>query len=409
MSGIERDNEDLIERLLDTAARLKSGSESSSISPHLVQLVHDYQSSRAQLDRTYASLIRLLLEQAESGANFPPTPGEKTLRAGDALASPARYVDEAESDSIYPSLPETSMSVELSRPERRINTSYRLHLDRKRDEIEKLQETLAKGIREAIVQNRDFGALLKVELSALRQAQKEEDVRALHRILIDGLEELINNQRLLETKLNRTGDYLNLVKADGEQLRSELQKVRLLSLTDEFTGLPNRRAFMRHLQEEIGRVQRYGTPLALALLDLDHFKSVNDTYGHKGGDEVLRCYATEILSVLRRHDLVARYGGEEFAVMLPNTVENGAFAAINKARQRAQEVRCQIGDDTIPLPTFSAGIAMYRDGESPNDLIERADRALYAAKRLGRNRIEFALDVLTPDSPDVGVEPKETV
>lgn len=405
MNGDERDSSELINRAIETTAELKSIPDAAAVQDQLAQLANEYKSSRSQLDRTYEQLMHLLLDvvgrdpSAANTLDTPLAPSNDTIRA----VSPAvlRAAD-FESDSIYPAEPESSQ------PERRINTSYRLHLDRKRDEIEKLQEMLAQGIREAIVQNRDFGALLKVELSALRHAQKEEDVRALHRTLIDGLEELINSQRLLETKLNRTGDYLSLVKADGEHLRSELQKVRLLSLTDEFTGLPNRRAFMRNLQEEIGRVQRYGAPLALALIDLDEFKRINDTHGHNGGDEVLRCYAAEVLSVLRRHDVVARYGGEEFAVMLPNTLENGAFAAINKARQRSQEVHCDIGGKAIPLPSFSAGIAMYREGESPTDLIERADRALYAAKSLGRNRIEMALDTAAAP-PAVSAEPQETV
>ncbi len=200
---------------------------------------------------------------------------------------------------------------------------------------------------------------------------------------------------------------MNLIKADSQRLRDELHKVRLLSLTDEFTGLPNRRAFMRRLQDEIGRAQRYGTPLALTLIDLDEFKSVNDSHGHSAGDEVLRCYASQVLTILRHHDMVARYGGEEFAVMLPNTSEIGAVAAVDKARQRTQDIYCQVGDKTLKLPTFSAGVAMYQAGESPMDLIERADRALYVAKSQGRNRVTVAPSPPIVE-PAVVSEPQET-
>ena len=284
--------------------------------------------------------------------------------------------------------------------ERRVHSAYRLHLDRKRDEIEKLQETLAKSVTEAVQQNREFGALLQIELRALQQAEGAAEVEQLRQILIGGIGELIQGQRQLGQKLHRTGDYLKLIKSDSQRLRDELNKVRLLSLTDEFTGLPNRRAFMRRLQDEISRAQRYGIPLAMALIDLDEFKAINDAFGHAGGDEVLRAYANQVLTVLRHHDLVARYGGEEFAVLLPNTAQEGAVSAMAKVRERAQATHCAVEGRKIPMPTFSAGVTLYVPGEAPNVLIERADRALYRAKRSGRDRVEIELGPPPSDSED---------
>jgi diguanylate cyclase (GGDEF)-like protein len=171
--------------------------------------------------------------------------------------------------------------------------------------------------------------------------------------------------------------------------------VRLLSLTDEFTGLPNRRAFMRRLDDEIGRSQRYATPLALVMIDLDGFKMVNDTRGHAAGDEVLRCYANDVLSVFRHHDMVARYGGEEFSVLLPNTASEDAMSAMRKVQGRVASILCEYEGRKLTLPTFSAGLTLYVPGESPAALIERADRALYSAKRRGRNRVE--VDFVVPE------------
>jgi diguanylate cyclase (GGDEF)-like protein len=127
-------------------------------------------------------------------------------------------------------------------------------------------------------------------------------------------------------------------------------------------------------------------------MDLDHFKNINDLRGHAAGDDVLRSYAKEILSIFRHHDLVARYGGEEFAVLLPNTTQDGVVAALNKVRRRVEEVAMLKGGDTTQLPTFSAGVAEFRPGETPSSLIERADSALYEAKRKGRNCTEISND-----------------
>ena len=282
--------------------------------------------------------------------------------------------------------------------ERRVDAAYRQHLDQQRSEIEKLQQTLARTVTDAITQNREFGALLQIELRALQQANGDKEVEQLRQILVGGLEELIQGQNSLEAKLHKTGGYLRLIKADSERLHEELNKVRLLSLTDEFTGLPNRRAFMRRLKDEISRSQRYGASLALAIIDLDEFKAINDIHGHATGDAILRCYATEVLTVLRHHDLVARYGGEEFAILMPNTTREGAVAAIEKVRSRALQVVCEFQGRDFKLPTFSTGVALYVVGESHTDLIDRADRALYRAKRLGRNRIELeqGLPAATP-------------
>ncbi|MDX1823818.1 MAG: GGDEF domain-containing protein, partial [Thiohalomonadales bacterium] len=192
---------------------------------------------------------------------------------------------------------------------------------------------------------------------------------------------------------------LRMIETDSRKLSDELARVRMLSMTDELTELPNRRAFMRRLESEVGRTKRYGFRLALVMLDLDNFKTINDRFGHAGGDTVLRTYANDILTVFRQHDMVARYGGEEFAVLLPNTDEHGAQAALNKVRRVAAETRCVHDGDVIETPTFSAGMTMYVNGDTPATLIQRADDALYTAKRLGRNRIEVKYGIALENKP----------
>jgi diguanylate cyclase len=262
-------------------------------------------------------------------------------------------------------------------------------LDFRRRDILKLQSTLAEQVLGTIAQNEEFGVLLEVVLGELRQVRDGKELEELRWTLIREIEKLTRGHHKLTEQLDNTHHYLQLIESDSRQMSDELTRVRLLSLTDELTGLPNRRAFLRRIEDEVARVQRYGFPLSLALIDLDHFKQVNDKYGHAGGDEVLQMYSKNILSIFRHHDLVARYGGEEFAVLLPNTDAEGAVRALTKVSNRARETRWQSNGDLIPVPTFSSGVSLYKPGETASAFIERADKALYRAKRLGRDRVEL--------------------
>jgi len=188
-------------------------------------------------------------------------------------------------------------------------------------------------------------------------------------------------------KLDEAKRYLKMIENDSQNLSEELARVRLLSMTDELTDLPNRRALMRRLEDEMSRSQRYGFHLTLVLIDLDLFKNVNDEYGHAVGDTILTCYAEHILSTFRHHDMVARYGGEEFAVILPNTDLHGAMSALHKVQKEAAATTCHCGDVEIPAPTFSAGVALLHEDDNVESLLKRADDAMYEAKQLGRNQI----------------------
>jgi diguanylate cyclase (GGDEF)-like protein len=158
-----------------------------------------------------------------------------------------------------------------------------------------------------------------------------------------------------------------------EQQAAQLEK---LAQHDPLTGAANRRAWDRALPVEMDRARRAGTPLAVALLDLDHFKRFNDTYGHQAGDQLLRSATEAWGSVLRSTDLLARYGGEEFAVLLPSSTLGEAVEVLDRLRL------------ATPLAqTFSAGVALWRGDETSDQLVARADKALYQAKQAGRNRV----------------------
>jgi two-component system, cell cycle response regulator len=186
-------------------------------------------------------------------------------------------------------------------------------------------------------------------------------------------------------ELGRLGHTFNVM---AERLAKSQSALEELSTHDPLTSLPNYRVFHRRLAEEEERSRRYGRPFSLLMLDIDLFKTVNDTYGHLAGDEALRALSAIILRAVRPIDLVARYGGEEFAIILPETTSVGALAT-------AERIREIIATKAIPLPsgqtvnlTVSIGVASYpEDAESGEKLTGAADQALYVAKFGGRNRV----------------------
>jgi diguanylate cyclase (GGDEF)-like protein len=163
------------------------------------------------------------------------------------------------------------------------------------------------------------------------------------------------------------------------QVEEQTRKVRELSRTDELTGLPNRRAWTAELPRAIERARRAQRPLSVAMVDLDHFKKFNDSYGHPAGDRLLKAATAAWSDQLRTVDQLARYGGEEFIVLLPDAGPAEAAEVMERLRT------------VTPLgQTFSAGLAIWDGRETSDELIARADTGLYAAKHAGRDRIVLA-------------------
>ena len=173
-----------------------------------------------------------------------------------------------------------------------------------------------------------------------------------------------------------------------DQLMARSQQLELLAFTDPLTGLDNRRSMMRRLSAAISGARRHGRPLAGAMLDLDHFKTINDTHGHDVGDAVLIMVAQRLTERLRKEDVVGRLGGEEFFVLLPDSDHAAADAAVEALRHAVADAPLQAAGRAIEI-TVSAGVASWT-GEDGEDLIRRADTALYAAKAAGRNAVRSA-------------------
>jgi diguanylate cyclase (GGDEF)-like protein len=161
--------------------------------------------------------------------------------------------------------------------------------------------------------------------------------------------------------------------------------VQRLASRDELTRALNRRALIAALERERSRAERSGTPFCIAMIDLDHFKVVNDTFGHAAGDAVLRAVADTVHETMRATDVFGRYGGEEFLLILVGTPPQTALEAVERVRLAvaARDWRAIVPDARV---TMSAGIAGFRKGETVEQLLHRADLALYQAKHTGRNR-----------------------
>jgi diguanylate cyclase (GGDEF)-like protein len=181
------------------------------------------------------------------------------------------------------------------------------------------------------------------------------------------------------------------------RLRVAHDRIITLMYTDTLTGIANRRIFLESLGGAISFAQRHQTPLSIIMADLDDFKSVNDTFGHNAGDQVLQAFATLLMGNSRQEDLAARFGGEEFIMMLPGT---GA----EEAAVLGERLRCDWQEMTFSgfslRVTASFGVAAYQPGDTVDGFIERADQALYDAKMMGKNQVVVGEDTTEQDEEE---------
>ncbi len=204
-------------------------------------------------------------------------------------------------------------------------------------------------------------------------------------------EENAQRRGVFEAELRQLADELQAAKQETLNLRKLLTEQEARGMEDPLTGLGNRRAYQKRIEEELSRHDRYDTPLALIVCDLDHFKQINDTHGHLAGDRVLRVVAQLLLRLTRKSDFVGRYGGEEFVVLLPNTTDETAHLVAEKLRSSLEKLPFESGGRKIAV-TMSMGLTHARKGDTAESLFKRADELLYQAKKSGRNRVVSDLD-----------------
>lgn len=238
-------------------------------------------------------------------------------------------------------------------------------------------------VRAHLTSNADYARSLGEAQARLASRSEPEQLRVIVSLLV------AENERMRRDSLAYRG---KLEEAAGqvETLRSRLSHAEQAVLKDVLTGLGNRRCFDVTMERAIQDCRRNGISLALIMCDIDHFKRINDAFGHQVGDEIIKMFSRVIESCAREGDTVARYGGEEFAIILPSTDRATASALAERMRKQFEAKRLTVRetDQQIGQTTASFGIALYRPGDDLKALVQRADAKLYCAKTAGRNRVE---------------------
>ena len=247
--------------------------------------------------------------------------------------------------------------------------------------LDKEMEKAVKRVHRHLVTNEHYSGSLKQSASKLSSAATPEQVRDTVEVL------LLENARMRAESVKLNHD-LEQTRVQVRKLRTSLEKSRENEFRDPLTNVSNRRYFERALGKMINEANSTGTPLCLVMADLDHFKRINDTFGHQVGDDVLRYFASLMMKNVKGQDLVARYGGEEFAIVFPSTSAANANRVITNIMGQLDTANLVISRGKNPLGrvTSSFGIAQLKPGEAADQLIQRADARLYQAKHAGRNR-----------------------
>lgn len=251
------------------------------------------------------------------------------------------------------------------------------------DELDQAIRAQVAGIQQSILHTDDLGQLK-------RRVAGQLDTIVQHMDQFQSQQKAITAQSRQDAESLRT--RLTEVENEADHLRTELIQQQVKAQKDSLTELPNREAYIHRLGYEEARWRRYGTPLTLAVADIDHFKSFNDRFGHSTGDKVLKTVAQTLQANLRETDFIARYGGEEFVILMPQTDLNDASNTMEKLRKAVASRPFRSGSERITI-TLSAGVAQFKESDKGDEVFNRADEALYSAKRNGRDRVHTENDL----------------
>lgn len=270
-----------------------------------------------------------------------------------------------------------------------------------------LSEVLRRPMRLIDAQSPEAGNAFAVRLNAPRVAVVAGDGKPFsedERRLICELFDVVRVAEESEARYQELEQRMLSLQRENLDLVVRNRTLSEVSSRDTLTGLYNRWYVIEKIDSELNRAIRHGSPMSLLMLDIDHFKRINDTWGHPAGDEVLKSVGKMLRESCRVYDVPGRYGGEEFCIVLPETRPGNTTVVAERIRKRLESTELPLGDGSVAV-TASIGIAGMDVAEesdilSPAALIDRADRALYSAKSRGRNRIELWDRALLDDADD---------
>ncbi|HWT69182.1 MAG TPA: diguanylate cyclase [Pseudomonas sp.] len=232
--------------------------------------------------------------------------------------------------------------------------------------------------------------------SSMHEASNLDDLKVVLENHLEGLLGTMDRHRQqrdereqeVAARLQSLAERVTHMEQEALGFREHLEEQRQKALIDPLTGLPNRAAWSERLDHEISQWQQHGNTLMLAMLDLDHFKRINDNYGHLAGDKVLKIIATVLRKRLRGTDFIARFGGEEFVLLMPSTVPAAGMKLLEHLRASIEACPFHFKGEPVTV-TISMGLTAFKAGENSDLVLKRADQALYRAKNAGRNRVEL--------------------
>ncbi len=247
-------------------------------------------------------------------------------------------------------------------------------------ETQKLNDDIQNNVR-TIRDGINSGADLKVIEQTI-----EKRLSFIEQSVGDFLQSTQSRQQLWQEKIGILNARLDSMKKDTVKLHKRIQEEYKKAKTDALTGIANRLAYDEEIKQEFARWQRHASPLCVCVIDIDKFKRVNDSYGHKAGDKVLKSIAGICAAKIRKVDFFARYGGEGFVLLLPETGLHHAKIVADNLRREIEVCKFHYSGEPV-LITISCGLAQLRNGDTTETVFERADKALYAAKKNGRNQV----------------------
>jgi diguanylate cyclase len=403
----QNDHKSLEPHLLQISNHLKKGANLNELGPELQSLsktlLHISKQAKQQIQLVetedassehYAYLQQSLEELLKSAtvplqfhqqatilkqrtqAGFKHQSYKKVIDSAITLLLNIRAYTETEQQGLDSFL--TSLTHNLSHIEQQIDIARRdnrLSIDNR--------ENLNAAMNQQVDSFKD-AALSAIELNSLKSLATENLDRLMLQLIAHKAQE-DERQEQAQQQIEAMTQKLQALETETESLRTKLKIEHDKALGDSLTGLPNRMAYNARLELEFNRWKRHGTPLSLAIWDIDYFKGINDTYGHKAGDKTLTLVGQLLFNNCRETDFIARYGGEEFVMILPSTFAVQALEMAENIRVLIQKCGFNFNGKDIKL-TLCCGISEFKLGDQHEDVFIRADQALYLCKQAGRNR-----------------------